>query len=125
MMETMNEKRFDDRIAARLKSDEWDLRIAGRVLRRRRTKRLGIAAAGTASSLALAATLVFAVLPGLWGGAKTGEELNYFVNAQVTGTWNTVFTESAMAVGTESSVTDAQYDDDMDAMIDETLEQRL
>lgn len=123
-MKTTHEKTFDDRIAVRLNSDEWDLRISG-LVRQRRRKRLGIAAAGTASSLALAATLVFAVLPGLWGGATAGEELNYFVNAQVTGTWNTVFTGSAQAVVTESSDANDQFDNDMDTMIDETLAQRL
>ncbi len=125
MMETLHEKLFDDRIAARLKSEEWNIGIAGAVNRRRRTRRLGFAAAGTISSLALAAMLAIAVLPGLWGGSKAGEELNYFVNAQVAGTWNTVFAGGAQVVGTDASVVDERYDEDMDAVIDEALAQRL
>lgn len=124
-MKTMHEKEFDDRIEARLKSDEWDFGIAGTVNRRRRRKTMGIAAAGTASSLALAAMLAVAVLPGLWGGAKAGEQLHSFVNAQVAGTWNTVFPGSVLAAGTDVSSADEQYDDDVDTIIEETLAQRL
>jgi len=125
MMKTMHEKLFDDRIASRLKSDEWDLGIAGAVNRRRRSRKIGFAAAGTISSLALAAMLAIAVLPGLWGGAGAGGDLNYFVNAQVAGTWNTVFTGAGQAVESDASVVDPGYEDDIDTFIDDTLAMRL
>ena len=125
-METMDhETAFDEKVKARLNNDEWNVQIAKNVLRSRRRKRYTIAAFGSAVSLAVAASLIFAILPGMQGGTlQGGEALNKFVNAQIEGTWEKVFTESAPAEGNEMVLVDTQDDRSMDTMIDETLAQR-
>jgi hypothetical protein len=126
MMETMaHETAFDDKVKARLNSDEWDIQIARSVLRKHRRKRYAIAAIGSIASMAVAASLIFAILPGMQGGTPEGEALNRFVNAQVEGTWKKVFTGNALPDDSETVLIEAQYDTSMDAMIDETLAQRL
>lgn len=125
-METeAHETVFNEKVKARLNSDEWDIQIARNVLRNHRRKRYTIAAFGSAVSLAVAASLIFAILPGMQGGTlQGGEALNRFVNAQIEGTWEKVFAESAPAEGNETVLVDTQYDRNMDTIIDETLAQR-
>jgi len=125
-METVaHETAFDEKVEARLNSNEWDIQVARNVLRRRRRKRYTIAAVGSAASLAMAASLIFAILPGMQGGTIEGEELNRFVNAQVEGTWKKVFAGNALPDDSETVLIEARYDTSMDTMIDETLAQRL
>ena len=125
MMETeAHETEFNEKVKARLDSDEWDVQVARNVLRRRQ-RRYTIAVVGSAVSLAVAASLIFAILPGMQGGTLQGEELNRFVNAQVEGTWGKVFAESALAEGSEMVFVDIQSDKSMDKMIDDTLAQRI
>jgi hypothetical protein len=125
MMETTaHETAFDEKVKAKLNSDEWDIQIARNVLRRRRRKRYTIAAFGSAISLAVAASLIFAILPGMQSGTLQGEALNGFVNAQVEGTWKKAFAGSALPEGSETELVDIQYDRSMDTMIDRTLAQR-
>jgi DNA-directed RNA polymerase specialized sigma24 family protein len=126
MMKTVDHKTaFDEKVKTRLNSDEWDIRIARNVLRSRRRKRYTIAAFGSAVSLAVAASLIFAILPDMQGETlQGGEALNRFVNAQVEGTWEKVFAESAPDEGNETVFVDIQSDKSMDTMIDETLAQR-
>jgi hypothetical protein len=115
MKNETRERAFNEQVAVRLKSSDWDLQIARNVLtRRRRRMNYIFAAASSAASLAMAASLIFAVLPGMLDGASEGARLNQFVNAQVEGTWQKVFAES-----------ETQYDTGTDALIDETLAQRL
>jgi hypothetical protein len=74
--------------------------------------------------LAVAASLIFAILPGMQSGTLQGEALNGFVNAQVEGTWKKAFAGSALPEGSETELVDIQYDRSMDTMIDRTLAQR-
>jgi len=108
------ETAFNEQVEARMKSSDWDMQIARNVLKKRRKRNYALAAVGSVASLAIAASLVFAILPGMLGGSSEGARLNQFVNAQVEGTWQKVFSES-----------EAQYDASTDTLIDETLAQRL
>jgi hypothetical protein len=119
------ETAFNERVEARLDSSEWNMQIARNVLRRRRRRTYSIAAAGSAVSLAMAASLIFAILPGIRGGTSEGAELNQFVNAQVDGTWKKVFIEGTHPDDSETVLGEAQYDMNTDTLIDETLAQRL
>lgn len=119
------EKAFDEKVTARLNNPDWDLQIARNVLGKRRRKNLAFAAAGSAVSLAMAASLIFAVLPGMLGGASEGARLNQFVNAQVEGTWKKVFSESEIMDDSETVLAGYQYDSSTDDLIDETLAQRF
>jgi hypothetical protein len=127
MMENAaHETAFNEKVKARLNSDEWDIQVARNVLQRRRRKRYMIAAFGSTVSLAVAASLIFAILPGMQGGTfQGGEALNRFVNAQIEGTWEKVFAESTPAEGNETVLVDIQYDRSMDTMIDDALAQRI
>jgi hypothetical protein len=125
MKNQTRETAFNEQVAARLKSADWDIQIAGNVLRRRRKRNYTFAAVGSAASLAMAASLIFAILPGMLGGTSDGARLNQFVNAQVEGTWKKVFTESALPDDSKTVLVEYQDDTDTDELIDETLAQRF
>ncbi len=112
MKQETRERALNEQVAARLKSPGWDIQIARNVLKKRRRRNYTFAAVGSVS-LAMAASLMFAILPGMLGGASEGDLLSQFVNAQVEGTWQKVFAES-----------ETQFDRSTDTLIDETLAQR-
>ncbi|HOT46846.1 MAG TPA: hypothetical protein PLM53_17940 [Spirochaetota bacterium] len=125
MMETINhEKLFNDRINARLRSEEWDLGVARDVFRRRRNRHYLIGASGSLGSMA-AAVLVALFLTAAPDATRYGEGVNALVNAQIQGTYNQVFAGRTAADNSTAVFAEAQFDDSTDAMIDETLEQRL
>ncbi len=119
-----NEQFFNDRIDARLKSAEWDLGVARHVFRRRRKKQYIFGVSGSLGSMA-AAVLVALFLTAAPESTRYGEEMNRLVNAQVDGTWKQVFAGRTAANSNTAVFTEAQFDDSIDTMIDETLEQRL
>lgn len=121
---TNNEQFYDSRINARMKSAEWDLGMARNVLRRRRRKQYLLGASGSAGSVA-AAVILALFLTAMPAGTRYGEGLNSFVNAQVQGTWNQVFAGANAQVKTNSVFVEAEFDQSVDTMIDETLAQRL
>ncbi len=120
----LNEEIMDREIEVRMRSEVWDRGVARGVFRRRRLKRYVAMASGAAASMAAAAVLFIAILPGIRGGYVEGEALNGFVNAQVEGTWKSVF-DAELQNGGESLVSDARYDDSLDVFIADTLELRL
>ncbi len=125
MREAMNhEKLFNDRINARLNSDEWDLGVARDVFHRRRRKHYIFGVSGSLGSMA-AAVLVVLFLTAAPEATKYGEGLNSLVNAQVQGTWNQVFAGIQAAESDTAVFVEAEYDESVDAMIDETLSERL
>jgi hypothetical protein len=119
-----NEKLFDDRINARLKSETWDLGVARNVFRRRRRKHYLFGISGSVGSMA-AAVLLALFLTAAPEGTQYGEGMNRFVNAQVQGTWNQVFAGSQAQDSREAVFGEAEYDASVDTMIDETLSERL
>ncbi|HNW27929.1 MAG TPA: hypothetical protein PKN50_05605 [Spirochaetota bacterium] len=124
-METINhDMLFDDRINARLRSDEWDLGVARNVIRRRRKKQYLIGASGSLGSMA-AAVLVAFFLTAAPEATRYGEGVNALVNAQVQGTYDQVFAGRASAESGTAVFAEAQFDDGIDTMIDETLAERL
>jgi hypothetical protein len=121
---TNHEKFFNDRIDARLRSDEWDLGVARKIIRRRRKKQYLIGASGSLGSMA-AAVLVAFFITAAPEATRYGEGVNTLVNAQVQGTYSQVFPERASAESSAAVFAEAQFDDSTDTMIEETLEQRL
>jgi hypothetical protein len=119
-----NERLFNERIDARLKSAEWDLGMARTVLGRRRRKRYILGISGSVGSMA-AAALVALLVTAAPEGTPYGEELHSLVNAQVQGTWNQVFADRRVVDGGRAIFEETQFDTTVDTMIDETLAQRL
>lgn len=118
------ERTFDAAVRSRLEDETWDLRMARGVVRKRRRK-LVISAAATAASLAAAASLVFTLTTATLNGSPEGAALNSFVNAQVRGTWQSVYPRSAGAQTDEALLVDAELDESLDAVIDDALSRRL
>jgi hypothetical protein len=116
---------FNNSIESRLSSGEWDSLIARNVIRKRRRIVARNSVIGSLATLAVAASLVLAILPGITNGTRGGDELNQFVSAQVEGTWNSVFSGSPLPQGSEQALAGTQDDAGLDALIDDTLEQRL
>jgi hypothetical protein len=124
MKTTDHERTFDAAVRSRLEDETWDLRVARGVLRKRR-RRLVLSAAATAASLAAAASLVFTLTTATLNGSPEGAALNSFVNAQVRGTWQNVYTLSDSARTDEALLVDAELDESLDAVIDDALSRRL
>lgn len=124
-METLHEKKFNEAIESRLRSGEWNRTIAGNVLRRRRRALYLRGAVGSAASMALAASLVFGIIPAFQYGTVEGEAMNRFVNAQVDGVWDHAVAATGDNQGDEAVIVEARYDNSTDIMIDQTLEGRL
>lgn len=110
-----NEALFNAEIDERLKSDAWNREIARNVYGQRRKTRNRIGVIGSIGSLAAAALITLFLTTGIQEGSREGDELNAFVNAQVEGTWNRVFADTRVP----------ESDDTLDAMIDDTLAERL
>ena len=124
-METINHDMLcNDRIEARLRSDEWDLGVERNVIRRRRKKQYLIGASGSLGSMA-AAVLVALCLTAAPEATRYGEGVNTLVNAQVQGTYDQVFAGRTASESGNAVFAEAQFDDSTDAMIDETLAERL
>ncbi len=119
------ETAFNKKVEDRLRSSEWNMQIARNVLQRRSRRKYIIAAAGSAASLAMAASLIFAILPGFRGETTEGAELNQFVNAQIEGTWKKVFSGNGIPDDNETILGQSQDYTSTDTLIDETLAQRL
>ena len=117
-----HDEQFNREILSRLESDQWNNMIAGRVLQKRRNRRMRIAA-GTAS-LATAALILFAIVPVNTGNDEYGDSMNSFVNTQLRGTWTKVFANSNLPEVDSVVMMEAQYDDSVDDFIDTTLVQR-
>ncbi|MBN2160989.1 MAG: hypothetical protein JW807_16480 [Spirochaetes bacterium] len=124
-METLHDNKFNEAIEARLRSGEWDRSIAGRVLRRRRRKLYMRGAVGSAASMALAASLIFGIIPAFRGGTVEGEAMNRFVNAQVEGVWGRTAQVSGVQESNDVLIVDARYDTSTDIMIEQALEGRF
>lgn len=124
-METLQDNKFNEAIEARLSSGEWDRSIAGKVLRRRRRKLYVRGAVGSAASMALAASLIFGIIPAFQGGTVEGEAMHRFVNAQVEGVWGRTAQAGAVQVSNDVLIVDARYDTSTDIMIEQALEGRF
>jgi hypothetical protein len=119
------ETNFNNSIESRLASGEWDSLIARNVIRKRRRIVARNSVIGSVASMALAASLVLAILPGITSGNRGGDELNRFVSAQVEGTWNSVFSGSPLPQNGEQALAGTQDDAGLDTLIDDTLAQRF
>lgn len=119
-----NERLFNERIDARLKSAEWDLGVARGVLGRRRRNRYIFGFSGSIASMAAAVILVL-VMTAAPERTPNGEGLHSLVNAQVRGTWNQVFADRQVVESDASIFVETQDDAGVDAMIDATLSERL
>ncbi len=124
MTEQDQETSFDGIIEARLASDDWNLQIARRLLRRKRRKNIFIVS-GLAIALVAGAFISSMIMPVSLNAVAEGEELNNFIQAQVDGTWR-INSVSTVQVGkNEISFVGAQYDASLDEMIEETLSERF
>lgn len=123
-MEALHEKKFNEDIDSRLRSGEWDRTIACNVLRKRRRTLYARGAVGSAVSMALAASLIFGILPLFRNGTAEGEAMNSFVNAQVDGVWEHAAVNWDQEPD-DAALVDARYDAGTDVMIDQALEGRL
>ena len=110
-----SEALFNAQIDARLKSDAWNREVARNVYRQRRKTRYRTGVSGLIGSLAAAALIALFLTTGIQEGSREGDELNALVNAQVEGTWNRVFADTRVP----------ESDDTLDALIDDTLAERL
>jgi hypothetical protein len=119
-----HDQTFDAAVRSRLGDETWDLRMARGVLRKHR-RRLVISAVATAASLAAAASLVFTLTTATLNGSPEGAALNSFVNEQVRGTWQNVYTRSASTQSDEALLVDAEVDESLDVVIDDALSRRL
>lgn len=111
-------RRMDEAVADRLKSDSWDLRIAGAVnaKKRTRTRRFLLS---SASSLALAASVVLV----LTFEFRTHSERVYepFIARQLADTHAAVFQASDEGTGTGAKSGEIVFDSGVDSVIDNAL----
>ncbi|MFC1669689.1 hypothetical protein ACFL20_04800 [Spirochaetota bacterium] len=122
-MRKENEKNIiADETKKRLQSNSWDHEIASAILERKRktTKRI-IYSTGTASLLAAALLFIF-----LFGIKNTAKKSNYhqFITNQIEGTYNVVFNNVPMDSDKTLKKRDPLFLEDIDAIIDQTLETR-
>jgi hypothetical protein len=125
MKTTNHEKVFDTIIEARMHSDTWDNQIAHRVIGRRKKRQYAAVSTCVASSMAAAAIIIFAILPGFRNSAQEVEGLNNLINAQIAGTRQDALAGVIINRNYDIQHVDAQYDESLDDLIDDTLVQRL
>lgn len=125
MITTDHNRAFDDAIRSRLEDDTWDRGIARGVLRKRRSRKVVLSAVASVASLAAAASLVFTLTTATITGSPEGAALNSFVNAQVEGTWQNVYSRADATESGEALLVDAELDESLDAVIDDALSRRL
>lgn len=124
MKTTDHNRAFDLAIRSRQEDGAWDLGIARGVVKIRR-RRVVLSAVATAASLAAAASLVFTLTTATITGSPEGAELNSFVNAQVQGTWQKVYSRADATASGDALLVDAELDESLDAVIDDALSRRL
>jgi len=125
MMKTTDHNRaFDAAVRSRLEDSAWDLGIARGVLKKRRRK-VVLSAVASVASLAATASLVFTLTTATITGSPEGAALNSFVNAQVEGTWQNVYSRADATGSGEALLVDAELDDSLDTVIDDALSRRL
>lgn len=109
---------LESEIEKRLKSDEWDRQLAGKVLQKReriRGRRKKIIFRGVPAALGLAATVFIAVLVYDYGQSRY-EQLDTIIASQVNGTYRDVFLVEAKS-GKQEDI----YQDNIDDFISATL----
>jgi len=102
-------------------SASWDLRIAGSVLARRRTRTRSLALS-SAASLAFAASIVIALAFGLL--TRSEQVYEPFIARQLAGTHEAVFPVSGAASDNGARRVEIVFDSGVDAVIDTALAMR-
>jgi hypothetical protein len=114
---------MNEEINRRIADDAWDLRIAGRVLSRRRSRVTRSIMAGAGGMAAAAASILLVFAP---PGRNSGNDAVFhaFVSSQVNGTYEEVFTNGNDGSGSVPATSTLVSYSSLDSVISDALMDR-